>query len=135
MDLLLGKKVLTDFQEATQSHKVQHTSLPLFKNVHTTGDKRKKNKKTKNKKLDSNKRIEEANERKISLLLIEDADIVFEEHDEGFYSAIASLVQTSKRPFVFITNNFNSLNLDSFKTEECLLLEMQHPPFNKSCEN
>ncbi|KAK6634160.1 hypothetical protein RUM44_004768 [Polyplax serrata] len=124
-----GKKVLTDFQEATQSHKVQHVSAPqlqeFFKPV--------KKKKAKKQKVKNLQVREETNDRKISLLLIEDADIVFEEHDEGFYAAIASLVQTSKRPFVFITDNFECEQLDTFKTEDTLILRMEHPPFLKSC--
>ncbi|KFB45008.1 AGAP006062-PA-like protein [Anopheles sinensis] len=42
--------------------------------------------------------------KKLSLILIEDADIVFEQ-DDGFLGAINQLVATSKRPIVLTTTN------------------------------
>ncbi|XP_049297993.1 ATPase family AAA domain-containing protein 5 [Anopheles funestus] len=42
--------------------------------------------------------------KKMSLILIEDADIVFEQ-DDGFLAAINSLIATSKRPIVLTTTN------------------------------
>lgn len=121
-----------DLQEATQSHKVHRITVPASVNSQC---KKIKNKKKQKKKTIVNDLCKSSNEadRKMSLLVIEDADIVFDEHDEGFYSAIASLVQTSKRPFIFIANDVSCVNMDYFKTEECLKLEMKQPPFHKSC--
>ena len=37
---------------------------------------------------------------KTALILLEDIDVVFDDLDEGFYSAINTLSETSKRPIV-----------------------------------
>ena len=37
---------------------------------------------------------------KTALILLEDIDVVFDDLDEGFYSAVNTLSQTSKRPIV-----------------------------------
>lgn len=132
MFLSSGKKVLTDFQEATQSHKVQQQlSQPPGKT-----NSNKNVKKVKKREQNGNEILKDLkiNESKISLLLIEDADIVFEEYDEGFYSAVSSLVQTSKRPFIFVTNDPTCSHLDNFRTQQCLVLEMNRPSFHKSCK-
>lgn len=74
-----GKKILTNFQEATKSHRVkrsrQNTLLPVKK-------------KAAEKKVPQN-----------SLILIEDVDVIFDE-DEGFVSATFQLAANTRRPIV-----------------------------------
>uniref|UniRef100_A0A8D9FAZ0 ATPase family AAA domain-containing protein 5 n=1 Tax=Cacopsylla melanoneura TaxID=428564 RepID=A0A8D9FAZ0_9HEMI len=41
----------------------------------------------------------------MSVILIEDADVIFSEHDEGFIAALAALVASSKRPLIMVTNS------------------------------
>ncbi|KAJ3231580.1 hypothetical protein HDU78_007623, partial [Chytriomyces hyalinus] len=40
-----------------------------------------------------------------SLIVIEDADILFEQHDKGFWAAIWTIVESSKRPIIFVCND------------------------------
>ncbi|KAI8828155.1 hypothetical protein BJ741DRAFT_627232 [Chytriomyces cf. hyalinus JEL632] len=40
-----------------------------------------------------------------SLIVIEDADILFEQHDKGFWAAIWTIVENSKRPIIFVCND------------------------------
>ncbi|XP_046603928.1 ATPase family AAA domain-containing protein 5 isoform X1 [Neodiprion virginianus] len=74
-----GKKITTDFQEATKSHRVKRVqgslSVPM-------------------KKQPIDKKVPQK-----SLILIEDVDLIFEE-DEGFISATFQLAANTKRPIV-----------------------------------
>lgn len=49
----------------------------------------------------------------MSLILIDDADMVFEQ-DDGFCSAIVQLVYSSKRPVILITSSLSCLHLQRF---------------------
>ncbi|XP_073968477.1 ATPase family AAA domain-containing protein 5-like isoform X2 [Rhodnius prolixus] len=79
----MGKKILHEFSEALQSHKVETNVLNF------TG---KKNK---------------VDDYKKSLILIEDIDVIFLDYDEGFLSTIVNLAASSKRPIIFTINEFN----------------------------
>lgn len=134
MIFILGKKLLTDLQEATKSHKVHHENNNLFE---IQRKKRQKTKNIKTKKKKKKEAIESVQEPqtqcKISLILIEDADIVFEDHDEGFVAAISSLVQSSKRPVIFLASDAKCSHLDRFRTPQCLELEMFRPNLSSCC--
>jgi hypothetical protein len=48
-----------------------------------------------------------SNERgsEISLILFEEVDVVFEDEDRGFFSALAELMQITKRPIILTCNS------------------------------
>uniref|UniRef100_A0A336K3F9 CSON015046 protein n=1 Tax=Culicoides sonorensis TaxID=179676 RepID=A0A336K3F9_CULSO len=85
-----GKKMLQELQEATQSHQ-------LRKNHH-------KNEKVNRKIPVKRQNSSQETNKKISLILIEDADIIFEQ-DDGFISGINQLVAISKRPVILTAIN------------------------------
>ena len=86
-----GKKLLQDLQEATQSHRIN-----------------------KNRIFSSNEEqkscSQDANVEK-TLILIEDADIVFEDIDDGFVSSLQQLINISKRPVIMTSNSRNCQHL------------------------
>ncbi|XP_047503553.1 ATPase family AAA domain-containing protein 5 [Pieris napi] len=126
-----GKIMLQDLQEATRSHKVdrgksnsdnsqklQETAKPKLPK------KRGRPKKAKDlskdvKKIENMKCIVECSSSQdsvrtdSSLILIDDADIVFEQ-DDGFCSAISQLIQSSKRPVILITSSLSCQHLQKF---------------------
>ncbi|XP_075978895.1 enhanced level of genomic instability 1 [Anticarsia gemmatalis] len=132
-----GKIMLQDLQEATQSHKVNRgTSIDnsqksqekqVTEPIKTlkTYKKRgrpKKSLETVKKKipdkieqpvLSSTPSSQESTRTGMSLILIDDADIVFEQ-DDGFSSAIVQLVQCSKRPVILITSSVLCPHLQRF---------------------
>lgn len=73
------KKMLQELHEATQSHQLRKENHVKRKNT-------------------------QENMKKLSLILIEDADVIFEQ-DDGFISGVAQLVSTSKRPVVISAIN------------------------------
>lgn len=78
-----GKIMLQELQEATQSHRVKQDS------EESTSDGQK------------------------SVILIEDAELVFES-DDGFVSAIQQLINISKRPVILTTSNSACSHLQKF---------------------
>ncbi|XP_046736084.1 ATPase family AAA domain-containing protein 5 isoform X2 [Diprion similis] len=74
-----GKKITTEFQEATKSHRVKRVQGSLSAPM---------------KKQPLDKKVPQN-----SLILIEDVDLIFEE-DEGFTSATFQLAANTKRPIV-----------------------------------
>ncbi|BET03006.1 ATPase family, AAA domain containing 5 [Nesidiocoris tenuis] len=82
-----GKRILHDFSEALQSHKVEASQIIDFAT---------KKGKHKNKAVPTLPNM--------SLILIEDADLLFADNDEGFLSTAAVLAASSKRPVVFVAN-------------------------------
>jgi hypothetical protein len=93
-----GKKILQDLLEATQSHRVE-------KKRFTNDD-------------DSNSEYNSQNDgglvnSKKSIILIEDAELTFE-NDDGFISSIQQLINISKRPVILTTNDRNCLHLQKF---------------------
>ena len=49
----------------------------------------------------------------MSLILIKDFDIIFEDYDEGFLQALNTLISTSKRPIVLITSSNDIVHLEN----------------------
>ncbi|XP_065211240.1 ATPase family AAA domain-containing protein 5 isoform X2 [Planococcus citri] len=111
-----GKKIIDELLEATQSHRVKRTSGSLF------NSKPEKSKKKKKKEKESKK-----DRKTMSLILIEDADILFENHDEGFLSALNSLTSLSKRPLIFTVNNLNYPHLHKYNNAQNLILRFNYP--------
>ena len=73
-----GKAMLAKLHEATQSQQVRR---------------------------EEGKVKEEGKGKKKALILFEDIDLVFEDLDDGFYSAVTTLVQQTKRPIVLTTSD------------------------------
>lgn len=128
-----GKIMLQDLQEATQSHKVNRqrdgiessqksidveANIPQIKKrgrpkrqtLETLSQKSVSSKKDSNSEPFSS---QESMRTVMSLILIDDADIVFEQ-DDGFCSAIAQLVHSSKRPVILIAESVNCSHLQKF---------------------
>uniref|UniRef100_A0A182Y383 AAA+ ATPase domain-containing protein n=1 Tax=Anopheles stephensi TaxID=30069 RepID=A0A182Y383_ANOST len=109
-----GKIILQELLEATQSHQVRQKSERsnstdgLLVNGRQRGTGRGKNGLSGVFRcLERRPSFSETNgngTKKLSLILIEDADIVFEQ-DDGFLAAINQLIATSKRPIVLTTTN------------------------------
>lgn len=87
-----GKKLLQHLQEATQSHRIN-----------------------KNKLFSSNEEqkscSQDTNVAEKTLILIEDADIVFEDIDDGFVNSLQQLINISKRPVIMTSNSRNCSHL------------------------
>ncbi|XP_063700068.1 enhanced level of genomic instability 1 [Culicoides brevitarsis] len=94
-----GKKMLQELLEATQSHQ-------MFRK-----DKSKLAKLQRNNSTSSNSSSESS--KKISLILIEDADVILDQ-DDGFISGISQLVAISKRPVILTAINANLPHLSSY---------------------
>ncbi|XP_055842014.1 enhanced level of genomic instability 1 [Episyrphus balteatus] len=101
-----GKKLLQELQEATQSHQVRKNAKSNTKNLL-------KNTLNGNKKRQSGEErtIEDIEQTRKSLILIEDADVIFEQHDAGFVDALYTLASTSKRPVIIMATNENCQHL------------------------
>lgn len=127
-----GKIMLQDLQEATQSHKVNRgtsntESSQKSQEKNLTELLRKNKKKGRPKKsIEKSKKSVEENvtlsatpssqesvRTAMSLILVDDADIVFDQ-DDGFTSAIVQLVQSSKRPVILITSSLVCPHLQRF---------------------
>ncbi|XP_058828825.1 enhanced level of genomic instability 1 [Topomyia yanbarensis] len=103
-----GKIILQELQEATQSHQVRRKdeSVDIFKKSLA-----RKGSKSKRRQLSTDS--DTGSSKKLSLILVEDADIVFEQ-DEGFIAAINQLIATSKRPIVLTTTDPNCQHLSRY---------------------
>ncbi|KAI5645414.1 hypothetical protein NE865_02501 [Phthorimaea operculella] len=127
-----GKVMLQELQEATQSHKVNRGGLEnsqksqeIVENVATiVGKKRGRPKKletTLKKSISKDEGFSQSQPNGsqdqirtgMSLILVDDADIVFEQ-DDGFSSAIAQLTQCSKRPVILVTGSDTCPHLQRF---------------------
>ncbi|XP_023936725.2 enhanced level of genomic instability 1 isoform X2 [Bicyclus anynana] len=131
-----GKIMLQDLHEATQSHKVDRAksgsenSQKLQEDISVIPKKRGRPKtiqngkpSTKSKLKPSQPKISENQSQTLSsqesartgmsLILIDDADIVFEQ-DDGFCSAVAQLIQSSKRPVILVTSSLTCPHLQKF---------------------
>ena len=51
---------------------------------------------------------EGGSKKKKALILFEDIDLVFDDLDDGFYGAVTTLVQQTKRPIVLMTSDQDS---------------------------
>ncbi|XP_037906727.1 ATPase family AAA domain-containing protein 5 [Hermetia illucens] len=108
-----GKKLLQEMQEATQSHLVKSDKPNMLKRS-LSGNKAKD--------LDGNDSSsisDLSGSAKLSLILVEDADIVFEQ-DSGFVEAVYQLVNTSKRPVIIISNSLECPHLTRLQKQSCI---------------
>lgn len=103
-----GKKLIQELQEATQSHQIRKdskaaagggSSQQLLQKLQKSGLKAKA------------KALEPPSEERKSLILIEDADIVFDNMDAGFTDAIYTLAASSKRPVIVVATDPNCAHL------------------------
>nr|CAH7755921.1 unnamed protein product [Callosobruchus chinensis] len=90
-----GKHLLHKLQEATQSHQVRKKESSSFTNFLQQTD------------------SQEAGDKQMCVLLVEDIDIVFEQ-DDNFITALMQLVTTSKRPIILTTTDFDSVFVQRF---------------------
>ena len=120
-----GKDVLSQFGETAQSHLVQK-GLPeaAEKGVYVGGEQKEKMKskrRVKKRKVSSTFAADgldytlKQDVVENSLILMEDIDLVFEDEDRGFWSGVAQLLRSSKRPILF------TANCKSFEAHACLL--------------
>jgi len=100
--------MLTDLQEATQSHKILQEAHKIVSN---------------------GTRV------MMSVIVVEEADIVFEEEDEGFSYGLQSLINTAKRPVILLTNDMTVPHLQRFKTSQTLQLAMVKPILSSACKS
>lgn len=103
-----GKKILNDLQEATQSHQVKNTDSKS-----TSSFFQKKN--------DNNYKIEDETNKKLSLLLMEDIDIVFDDQDDGFISSLTTLVSSTKRPIILTSSDSNCLQIQKLISQHSVI--------------
>lgn len=108
-----GKKLIQELQEATQSHQIRKDSKAagaaaptqqLLQKLQLNGLKAKQRHQQQ-----GSDAAEDAVRK--SLILIEDADIVFENMDAGFTDAIYTLAASSKRPVIIVATDPNSAHL------------------------
>ncbi|CAK1556235.1 unnamed protein product [Leptosia nina] len=128
-----GKIMLQDLQEATRSHKVNR-GMSSSDNSQKVSDSlkthsyKKRGRPTKAKGglcetsrkniYDDHNGLEEPSSQESlrqnsSLILIDDADIVFDQ-DDGFCAAVSQLIQSSKRPVILITSSISCQHLLKF---------------------
>lgn len=127
-----GKKLIQELQEATQSHQIR-------KDAAGSGSTQKKNLlkmslnglKTQMKRQNSNSNNmdsagsdssngELSQSTRKCLILIEDADIVFEQIDAGFTDAIYTLASSSKRPVIVVASNPNCNHLQRLMAQNTI---------------
>ena len=97
-----GRQVMSRLQEATQSHHVVKSNS--IKAADRGGSSSCNNNSLKDVLAGKN---DKSNLDKTALILFEDIDVVFEEQDDGFYSAVSGLIATTKRPIILTTSNLN----------------------------
>lgn len=98
-----GKKMLQELQEATQSHhlcKGEEKGMKKLKSQEASND--------------------------MSLILIEDADVMFEQ-DDGFVSGISQLVSFSKRPVILTAINASLPHLTSYLNQNSIEFQPPNP--------
>ncbi|EDW30443.1 GL17833 [Drosophila persimilis] len=109
-----GKKLIQELQEATQSHQIRKdskmgggSSQQLLQKLQKSGLKAKKQQ------LQQQQQGDPAGVEPVrkSLILIEDADILFDNMDAGFTDAIYTLAASSKRPVVVVASDPNCAHL------------------------
>lgn len=103
-----GKKMLQDLLEATQSHRVKDKSVKLFTSSEETENSQESN-------CDASPGAK-------SIILIEDAELVFEA-DDGFVSSIQQLISISKRPVLLTSNTRACQHLQKFIQKNEIVFE------------
>lgn len=96
-----GKRILSELQEATQSHQVRNTVDQSTLNSFFSDAKKPK----RNEDVKENQPNSTNSSQGLSLILVEDVDVIFEEQDEGFLAALNVLAASSKRPLVLVSND------------------------------
>lgn len=126
-----GKKLMQELQEATQSHQIRKDAAGSGSSQKNLLKMSLNGLKTKLKRQNSNtNQIESPNSDSNSsdvqqtsrkcLILIEDADIIFEQTDAGFTDAIYTLAASSKRPVIVVASNPNCAHLQRLMTQNTI---------------
>ncbi|XP_069701498.1 enhanced level of genomic instability 1 isoform X2 [Periplaneta americana] len=127
-----GKRILSELQEATQSHQVRPRGENASSEIDSFFKKNiKKARKGKQKKVSEDasqvkQDNDEVSSNRMSLILVEGVDIVYEDQDEGFVAALNSLVTSSKRPVILVTTDSHCPHLARFM-ELHLVLKFSAP--------
>lgn len=115
-----GKKLIQELQEATQSHQLRKNASAQSKTQKSVlklslDGLKSKAKQSKNLDGESNSSGNGAESNTTAarkcLILIEDADIVFDQVDAGFTDAIYTLAASSKRPVIIVASNLTCPHL------------------------
>ncbi|KAM7355235.1 enhanced level of genomic instability 1 isoform 2-T3 [Cochliomyia hominivorax] len=126
-----GKRLIQELQEATQSHQIRKdaagsgSSQKNLLKMSLNGLKSKLKRQNSNsnqldiQNSDSNSSDLQQTARKC-LILIEDADIVFEQTDAGFTDAIYTLAASSKRPVIIVASNPNCAHLQRLMSQNTI---------------
>ncbi|XP_065360306.1 enhanced level of genomic instability 1 [Calliphora vicina] len=126
-----GKRLIQELQEATQSHQIRKdaagtgSSQKSLLKMSLNGLKTKLKRQNSNsnqleaQNSDSNSSDLQQSARKC-LILIEDADIVFEQTDAGFTDAIYTLAASSKRPVIIVASNPNCAHLQRLMSQNTI---------------
>lgn len=103
-----GKIMLQELSEATQSHRVKNKSVGKLFDVEA----------------DDNSQESKCDVRngEKTIILIEDAELVFES-DDGFVASLQQLINISKRPVILTTNNRNCQHLQKFIQQNEIVFE------------
>ncbi|CRL03382.1 CLUMA_CG016145, isoform A [Clunio marinus] len=99
-----GRKMLQDLLEATQSHRVKNISGKLYATTAAEVHDENESSQESNCELSCSAK---------SIILIEDAELVFEA-DDGFVASLSSICNISKRPVILTTNNRQIQHLQKF---------------------
>lgn len=126
-----GKRLLQELHEATQSHQIrkdangsgssQKSLLKMSLNGLKTKLKRQNSisNQIDLQNSDSNNSDLQQTARKC-LILIEDADVIFEQTDAGFTDAIYTLAASSKRPVIVVASNPNCIHLQRLMAQNTI---------------
>ncbi|XP_067645884.1 enhanced level of genomic instability 1 isoform X2 [Eurosta solidaginis] len=126
-----GKRLIQELQEATQSHQIRKDSTPIQstskaqKNLLRMSLNGKMLKKQNSQSyLDadtsSNSNADASQNTRKCLILIEDADVVFDQLDCGFTDAIYTLAASSKRPVIVMATNPNCPHLQRLMNQNTI---------------
>uniref|UniRef100_A0A6P4E1I0 ATPase family AAA domain-containing protein 5 isoform X1 n=2 Tax=Drosophila rhopaloa TaxID=1041015 RepID=A0A6P4E1I0_DRORH len=117
-----GKKLIQELQEATQSHQIRKdsktgggSSQQLLQKLQKSGFKAKA------------AAVEPPSEVRKSLILIEDADILFDNMDAGFTDAIYTLAASSKRPVIVVATDPNCAHLQRLMLQNTIHFQAPNP--------
>lgn len=103
--------MLSDLHEATQSHKIlQEANGNLSRSMPGSG------------------------KDGMAVIVVEEADVLFEEQDEGFVSGLQTLISFAKRPVVLLTGDASVPHLDKFRSNSTLQLSMVRPHLSAACK-